>query len=57
MYVEEGEDENMNENRRCKFRVSNIYIQVLRVIGSGIRYNQSGTNIQTGWILNPFGIF
>ena len=51
IYVEEGEDGKMNENGRCKFRVSNIniyiyiYIWVLRVIGSGIGYNQSGTGI------------
>ena len=50
IYVEEGEDGKMNENGRCKFRVSNIYIYiwVLRVIGSDIGYNQSGMGIRTG---------
>ncbi|WZZ87684.1 hypothetical protein YC2023_116263 [Brassica napus] len=35
----------MNENGRCKLRVSNIYIRVLRVIGSGIGYNQSASHL------------
>ena len=38
IYVEEGEDGKIDENGRCKFWVSNIYIYiyiwVLHVIGS-----------------------
>ena len=47
-HVEEGNDIKMNGNGRCRFRVRYIYIyRVLRVIGSGIRYNRSGTGIRT----------
>ena len=41
----------MNENGRCRFRVSYIYIWVLRIIGSSIRYNQSGMDIRTDYKL------